>query len=126
MNRKPSEIIQEFLNLLDESHKQFNTAVSLIENENSRTLLNTHSLEDCEDDQLYEFAHKWRENLKERRKACDTKVMYENIHRFAISEQNKLTLKRLKGLLKEQNTAEEYLEIPYKEREFKNNGKENR
>lgn len=28
-------------------------------------------------------------------------------------------MKRLKGLLKEQTTTEEYLEIPYEEREYK-------
>lgn len=119
MDRKPSEIIQEFLQLLDESHEHFNEACSLIEAENSKTLVNTHLLEDCEDDELYEFAYKWRTALRERRRQCDRKALYENIHRFAISEANKPTAKRLNGLVKEQVKTEEYLHIPYKEREFK-------
>lgn len=119
MDRKPSEIIQEFLQLLDESHEHFNGACSLIEAENSKTLVNTHLLEDCEDEQLYEFAYKWRQDLRDRRKECDRKALYENIHKFAISEQNKPTAKRLNGLVKEQIKTEEYLDIPYKEREFK-------
>lgn len=119
MDRKPSEIIQEFLQLLDESHERFNEACSLIEAENSKTLVNTHLLEDCEDDELYEFAYKWRAALRERRRQCDRKALYENIHRFAISEANKPTAKRLNGLVKEQIKTEEYLDIPYKEREFK-------
>lgn len=119
MTRNPSEIIQEFLQLLDESHEHFNNATALIEVENRRTLLNTHQLEDCPDDCLYEFAYKWRQDLRDRRKECDRKVLYENIHKFAVSEQNKPVLKRLKGLLKEQITTEEYLETPYEEREYK-------
>lgn len=119
MDKKPSEIIQEFLQLLDESHEHFNEACSLIEAENNKTLVNTHLLEDCEDDELYEFAYKWRDALRERRKQCDRKALYENIHRFAISEANKPTAKRLNGLVKEQIKTEEYLDIPYKEREFK-------
>lgn len=119
MDKKPSEIIQEFLQLLDESHEHFNEACSLIGAENSKTLVNTHLLEDCEDDELYEFAYKWRAALRERRRQCDRKALYENIHRFAISEANKPTAKRLNGLVKEQIKTEEYLDIPYKEREFK-------
>ena len=119
MERKPSEIIQEFLCLLDESHEQFGNSTALIEAENKRTLINTHSLEDCDDTDLYEFAYKWRQDLRDRRKECDRKALYENIHKFAISEQNKPVLKRLKGLLKEQTTTEEYLETPYEEREYK-------
>lgn len=119
MDKKPSEIIQQFLQLLDESHEHFNEACSLIEAENSKTLVNTHLLEDCEDDELYEFAYKWRAALRERRRQCDRKALYENIHRFAISEANKPTAKRLNGLVKEQIKTEEYLDIPYKEREFK-------
>ncbi len=129
MTRKPSEIIQEFLQLLDESHECFNNSSTLIEAENRRTLVNTHQLEDCPDDRLYEFAYKWRQDLRDRRKECDRKALYENIHKFAISEQNKPVLKRLKGLLKEQITTEEYLETPYEEREYKkgkgNNVQEN-
>lgn len=125
MDRKPSEIIQEFLELLDESHENFNNSSTLIEAENNRTLINTHSLEDCDDTDLYSFAYKWREDLRERRKECDRKALYENIHKFSISEGNKPTIKRLKGLLKEQIRTEEYLEIPYKERQFKNGGKLN-
>lgn len=41
MDRKPSEIIQEFLQLLDESHEYFNNSSTLIEAENRRTLVNT-------------------------------------------------------------------------------------
>lgn len=119
MKRNPSEIIREFLELLDESHEYFNNSVAMIEAENSKTLINTHSLEDCDDENLYDFAYQWRRDLRERRKACDIKVRYENIHKFAISEQNKPTLKRIRGLLKEQIASEEYLGIPYKDRTFK-------
>lgn len=125
MSRKPSEILQEFLQLLEESHEHFNNATTLIEAENSRTLVNTHLLEDCGDDELYEFAYKWRQDLRERRKQCDRKAMYENIHKFAISETNKPTIKRTKVLLKDQLTTEEYLSTPYKERKFKSGGKQN-
>lgn len=125
MDKKPSEIIQEFLQLLDESHEYFNNSSTLIEAENRRTLVNTHQLEDCPDERLYEFAYKWRQDLRDRRKECDRKAMYENIHKFAISETNKPTIKRTKVLLKDQLTTEEYLSTPYKERKFKSGGKQN-
>lgn len=37
MERKPSEIIQEFLDLVDSSHVEFNDSKSKIDNYNSKT-----------------------------------------------------------------------------------------
>lgn len=36
-------------------------------------------------------------------------ILYEKVHKFAIEEQNKSTLKRLKSMLQKQIETEEYL-----------------
>lgn len=46
-------------------------------------------------------------------------ALWENIHKFGSSENNKPFLKRLKGLITEQKRTEEYLETPPEQREFK-------
>lgn len=47
MERKPSEIIQDFLDLIDKSHTEFNDSKSKVDNYNSKTYTWTHQLEDC-------------------------------------------------------------------------------
>lgn len=37
MDRKPSEIIQDFLDLIDNSHAEFNDSKSKVDNYNSKT-----------------------------------------------------------------------------------------
>lgn len=47
MERKPSEIIQDFLDLVDCSHTEFNDSKSKVDDFNGKTFVWTHQLEDC-------------------------------------------------------------------------------
>ena len=120
MERKPSEIIQDFLDLIDNSHAEFNDSKSKVDNYNSKTYTWTHQLEDCKNKQeRNRLATAWQRELKERRIEKDRKNLWEKIHTFGIDVSNKAFLKKLRHLVQEQRKVEEYLETPYAEREFK-------
>lgn len=126
MERKPSEIIQDFLDLIDNSHAEFNDSKSKVDNYNSKTYTWTHQLEDCKNKQeRNRMATAWQKELKERRKEKDRKNLWEKIHTFGADVSNKAFLKKLRYLVQEQQKIEEYLATPYEEREFKNGGKLN-
>lgn len=75
MERKPSEIIQEFLELIDNSHAEFNDSKSKVDNYNGKTYTWTHQLEDCKNKQeRNRLATAWQKELKERRKEKDRKI----------------------------------------------------
>lgn len=120
MERKPSEIIQDFLDLIDKSHTEFNDSKSKVDNYNSKTYTWTHQLEDCKNKQeRNKLATAWQRELKERRMEKDRKNLWEKIHTFGTDVSNKAFLKKLRHLVQEQRKVEEYLETPYAEREFK-------
>lgn len=120
MDRKPSEIIQDFLDLIDNSHAEFNDSKSNVDIYNSKTFLWTHQLEDCKNKQeRNRLATAWQKELKERRKEKDRKNLWEKIHNFGADVSNKTFLKKLRHLVQEQQKVEEYLETPYEEREYK-------
>ena len=120
MERKPSEIIQDFLDLMDSSHAEFNDSKSKGDDFNSKTFIWTHQLEDCKNKQeRNRLATAWQKELKERRKEKDRKNLWEKIHTFGFDVSNKAFLKKLRHLVQEQQKVEEYLETPYEEREYK-------
>lgn len=126
MDRKPSEIIQDFLDLVDSSHVEFNDSKSKVDDFNSKTYVWTHQLEDCKNKQeRNKLATSWQKELKERRKEKDRKILWEKIHTFGSDVSNKAFLKKLRHLVQEQKRVEEYLEIPYAEREFKKGNRKN-
>lgn len=120
MDKKPSEIIQDFLDLIDNSHAEFNDSKSKVDNYNSKTYTWTHQLEDCKNKQeRNRLATAWQRELKERRREKDRKNLWEKIHTFGADVSNKALLKKLRHLVQEQRKVEEYLETPYEEREYK-------
>lgn len=75
MERKPSEIIQDFIDLIDNSHAEFNDSKSKVDDFNSKTYVWTHQLEDCKNKQeRNRLATAWQKELKERRKEKDRKT----------------------------------------------------
>ena len=117
--RKPSDVLSDFLILMEESGRQYEVSKSRVDYFNSKTLDMVHNLEDCPEDRLLEFTRQWQQELRDRRAERDNMALWENLYRFRSSEQNKPFLKRLKGLLTEQRKSEEYLAIPPEQREFK-------
>lgn len=119
-DRKPSEIIQDFLDLVETSHAEFNESKERVEYFNGRTYKWTHDLEDCQNKQeRNRLATAWQKELKERRKQKDRKNLWEKIHNFGADVNNKAFLKKLRYLVQEQRKVEEYLKTPYEEREYK-------
>lgn len=118
--KNPSDIIQDFIDLIQTSHDEYNKAKQATEEFNSRTYEWTHKLEDAPNKQeRNKLATAWQKELKERRKAKDAMSLWREIHEFALLEQNKPTLKRLNQLLQRQQKQEEYLATPPNDREYK-------
>lgn len=112
-------MIEAFLALIDQSHTEYNNSKGKVDYYNKHTYELVHTLEDCPDESLLEFAQQWRQETQDRRKERDNMALWESLHKFGGSENNKPFLKRLKGLITEQKRTEEYLEIPPEQREFK-------
>ena len=117
--RKPSDVLSDFLILMEESGRQYEASKGRVDYFNSKTLDMVHNLEDCPEARLLEFTRQWQRGLRGRRAERDNMALWENIYRFRCSEQNKPFIKRLKGLLTEQGKTEEYLETPPEQREYK-------
>ena len=119
MEQKPSEVIEAFLALIDQSHTEYNNSKGKVDYFNKHTYELVHTLEDCPDEDLLEFAQQWLQETQDRRKERDNMALWDALHKFGSSDQNKPFLKRLKGLITEQKRTEEYLETPPEQREFK-------
>lgn len=69
MDKQPSEIIKDFLELLDESHELYLNSKSQVDGFNKKTYEWTHDLEDCKNkSERNKLATAWQKELKERRK----------------------------------------------------------
>lgn len=124
MSKKPSEIIEEFLNPIEQSHEEFNESKVRVEYFNSQTYAWTHKLEDCKNKQERgRLATAWQKELKQRRKEKDRKNLWEKVHDFGADVGNKAFIKKIHKLLNDQKTVEAYLETPYEEREYKRGNK---
>ena len=119
MEQKPSEVLETFLALMEQSHTEYNNSKGKVDYFNKHTYELVHTLEDCPDEDLLEFARQWRQETQDRRKERDNMALWDALHKFGSSDQNKPFLKRLKGLITEQKRTEEYLETPPEQREFK-------
>ena len=112
-DRKPSEIIQDFIDLLNYANDIYTKSKSECEQLDSIERVRSwqHKFEFAKDKQernrLATALHK--ERLK-RRKYKDTVDLYRYVHDFSNSENNKAVLKRLGGMLNLQKRTEEYLE----------------
>lgn len=118
--RNPSEIIQEFIDLLQRSHDEYQKSKSMVDLYNKKTYTWTHDLEDakCKQDRN-KLATAWHKELIERRRERDNMDLWRSIHEFSSSEQNKPTLNRLKRLINVQKEAESHLSVNPEDRKFK-------
>lgn len=120
MEKRPSEIILDFLNLVEKSHMEYEDAKSKVELYNSKTYDWTHDLEDAKDkSERNKIATAWQRELRQRRVEKDRMKLFEEIHEFGRDATNKACLKRLKRLLEDQKRQESYVDTPSSEREFK-------
>ena len=106
---KESEIIQQFLDLIDGSRQRYKEAEEIVK---------LHEKKETDFKHRFEFATNKAERNKlatefhrsrvERRAAKDEKQRVEKIVQWA--DANNITLQRLRGLLREQTKVEEYLD----------------
>lgn len=114
--RKPSEIISDFIDLLCKSHYEYSESMKISNKFDDKTLTWVHDMEkETNYDVRNKLITKWHRERRERRKHKDNAVLYEKIHRFSSNEKNKVVLKNLKGLLSDQIKTEEYLQDPNRE-----------
>lgn len=115
--RKPSEIIEDFINLITQSHKEYETNMSIAKSYDKKTITWIHDFELANDyDERCKLATALHQEREVRRQHKDRAELFQKIHEFATLERNKQVLKNLKWLLGEQKKQEEYLES---DREFK-------
>ena len=114
---RPSEIIGEFLRLIERSHREFTENERAYKELDKKTSDWAHKFEFARDkgerNKLGTAYHKERQK---RREYKDMAKLYEAIHEFAISENNKPAIKRLKGMLSRQKNTDNYL---FGDREYK-------
>jgi len=117
--KEPSEIIQDFLELMERSHTEYQASKSLVDKYDSKTFDWVHDLENTDlAKERSKLSTQWRTERIMRRHHKNNLVLYEKIHKFACEEINKPTLRRLKKLLNDQIQTEKYINAPNKE--FKN------
>lgn len=120
MEKKSSEIIADFLDLVEKSHMEYEDAKNKVELYNSKTYDWTHDLEDANGkSERNKIATAWQKELRQRRVEKDRMKLFEEIHEFGRDVANKACLKRLKRLLEDQKRQESYVDTPSSEREFK-------
>lgn len=114
--RMPSEIISDFVDLLNKSHPEYLESMKIANKFDDKTLTWVHDMEkETNYDVRNKLITRWHRERMERRKHKDNAVLYEKIHRFSSNEKNKVVLKNLRGLLSDQIKTEEYLQNPNRE-----------
>ena len=110
ISRKPSDIIKDFLDLMDISHDQYLNSKKTVESYDEQTISWVHKIEN-EDlaEERSKISTAWHKERLARRAEKNNMLLYEKIHEFSINEMNKSTLKRLRSMLGNQIKTEEYL-----------------
>lgn len=118
MEKKPSDVITEFLNFLEAAKSGYESAYADVGAEDRKGQTFLHDLEFAPDDgELFAAAKKCQESRQGRRKAKDRAQLYEYINNFYTDKQNQNSIKALRRLQNEQIAREKYL---FGNREFKN------
>lgn len=112
MERKPSEIVTDFLKFMEQSSKKYEAANADVGREDSKVQTFLHDMEFASNENERDrIAALLQRSRRERRKAKDIAQLYENIHNFYTDKQNQNILKALRRLQNEQITLEMYLSI---------------
>lgn len=118
MERKPSEIITEFLNFFETSKNEYEFAYADVGAEDRKAQTFLHDLEFAPNkSERNKVATRFQQSRRTRREAKDRAQLYEYIHSFYTDKQNQNLVKALRRLQNEQIAREKYL---FGNREFKN------
>lgn len=108
--KKPSEVIQDFLDYLEICRTEYKQAQADVAKEDTKRQDFLHAIEfenNCKE--RSKIATQEHLSRKRRRAAKDKVLELEKVVAFINSEKNKPLLKSLRGLVKEQKAVEEYL-----------------
>lgn len=118
MDRKPSEVIIEFLKFLEMAKNEYEESYAAVGAEDRKEQTFLHDLEFAANkSERNKVATRFQKSRRTRRKAKDRAQLYEYINNFYQEKQNQHFLKALRRLQNEQITREKYL---FGNREFKN------
>lgn len=118
MEKKPSEIITEFLNFLERSKNEYEASYEEVGKEDNKTQTFLHDIELAPNkNERNKVATRFQQSRRIRRKAKDRTQLYEQVHHFYTDKQNTNLIKALRRLQNEQIIMEKYL---FGTREFKN------
>lgn len=109
--KKPSEVLQDFLDYLKSASKEYQSCMSEVWRHDKRTQDFLHGFEFAENKQARNrLATTVSNSRRERRKLKDRAQLMENCAKFYSDKKNKQFFDRMKGLIEEQKKMEEYLE----------------
>lgn len=111
--RKPSENIDEFVRFLEESKEIYEMAKAKCEEFDSmdRLIYWSHKFEFASDkSERNRLGTAYQRVRQERRRYKDLCDEYKVVYDFGSSENNKSTLRRMKGMIDRQKYKESYLE----------------
>ena len=109
--RKPSEIIEEFLAFLENANSEHIECGKIVDVCEKRNIDYLHDMEFAKDKgERNRIATKIHQNQIKRRAAKDRKMELEKVATFFLDSGNKAFIGRLKRLLKDQRDTEKYLE----------------
>lgn len=120
---RPSEILENFLNYIDQCRTDYQNAVKAVEDADKKELIDlVHDMEFAKDKlERNRVATRLQRSRLERRKNKDIVDELENIVKFFDELNHRNTLNKMRQLLTKQKKTEEYV---HSEREYKPRMKE--
>ena len=114
--RKPSEIIADFINLMEKSRTEYTASKEAVENYDKNINEWVHKIENAPlAEERSKISTQFHAERKARRHHKNNMQLYENIYRYTMDNLNSGAIKRAKTLLSAQLRTEEYIESPNKE-----------
>ena len=118
MEKRPSEVITDFIKFLEAADREYESAYADVGKEDSRVQTFLHDMEFAPDGkERNKIATRLQQSRRARRKGKDRVQLYGRIHDFLADRQSQNLMKALRRLQSEQVTVEKYL---FGNREFKN------
>lgn len=124
-NRRPSEVINDFLDYLYWVKSEQESAWAIVETEDAKIQDYLHKLEFCNDcGERSRIATEWHKSRVKRRAAKDKAKEYSEIYKFLADTKNKWVINAIKKLAGDQKHEEDYVrsERKYTNRILKEGG----
>lgn len=109
--RQPSELLQGFLNYIDQVKSEYEMAREAVGKEDKRLQDFLHELEFAKDrSERNKISTKFQRSRQERRRQKDEVQRLELLVEFFNSQNNKNTFNKMRPLIEKQKKREEYLD----------------